>query len=139
MIDELKLDGSSDIELALEIGGQASGTTKVRLVVRSTPNILIDATETGDGKYSLSIPVLPFIAVGQYEYSIEVIIGNKIYTPITDTLDATRELVPTISKVSSKKTESDDVEIKIVKPKKIKEAAVSTTLVTYPGYVTILK
>lgn len=133
MIDILDLDKSSNIQLDLEIFGDADGSTPcVRLIIfdNSGTNLCFVAKRTGDGTYVFTIPKMEGkLSSGTYDVEVEVILGSKYFVPVKDQLKFKAETKPvvTLKKTEEKQKPQSDVTVSMKKlevtdTKKLQEA-----------------
>lgn len=121
MIDEINLENESSISIELEMQGDVTGTAIVRVIIEYNMfNLCFIADKKDAGVYSVAIPKLDnIVQPGEYSCTVEVIIGNKYFTPLKDTVKFKKDFTPVI-KIKNKKVEPDNDGVK-VKMQKSKE------------------
>jgi hypothetical protein len=84
MITQLKLDESVKLEFGVSVTG-ASSTPNARFIIEGKEfGILLPCTPVNEN-VEVQIPVLKnILPAGEYSARLEVVIDNKIYTPLQE-------------------------------------------------------
>ena len=85
-----KLNPSQEhlLEFSIDIQGTIEKTSSIRFVMEATNYSLMFAGSTNNGKVTVKIPRLDTILEsGVYQSKLEVLIGDKIFTPLSESIE----------------------------------------------------
>lgn len=99
------------LEFSLDIQGTIEKTSSVRFVIESANYSLMFPCEHDNGKLNVKIPRLDTILEsGVYNSKLEVLIGDKIFTPLSESL----EILPVVKVDIKEAIKVNTPEIKVV-------------------------
>lgn len=73
----------------------SSNEPKVRLILASSPELSFAAQSVGDG-WESKVDVPASIAPGSYDFRVEVILNNRLFTPVNKKIDVAAPSVPDV-------------------------------------------
>jgi len=87
-LSTLRLDEESELEFSIEVFGTTEPSSSIRFVITGDKfDISLSATEKS-GDVKVKIPKLKGILPdGEYQCRVEVVIDDKIFTPLEDTVE----------------------------------------------------
>lgn len=104
---EIKHGESGVYDFGLEISGDANGQPTLRMVIAHPNGYLLSFPASkfeGGGGYRVCLPCLDcMLPSGQHPYVLEVVLGDRIFYPLSDTLNIVEppRVNATVSSVNS--------------------------------------
>lgn len=94
---------TNDVKFRVNVMGTGAEAT-ARVVLGTDPQLVFPATKSGD-QWSASIKIPEAVEPGSYEMKVEVMVGNRHFTPLTKSVDLERPFIPTIEDVQTSSKE----------------------------------
>ena len=101
MITQIKLDESTKLEFGVSITG-ADGVPQARFIIEGSDFSLMFPCKQVNENVEVKIPELKkFFKAGEYSARLEIILDNKLYTPLTESIlfEPTIEIASTVKPV----------------------------------------
>lgn len=120
---ELKLEEASSLTLNMKLEGDVAGTPQLRFSILSEGmRYTFEATANGNGEFEVQFPVLEGkLDAGTYNAEVEILVDNKHFVPLQETVKLTKEVKPVVKLAEAvKKVQEASVEIKVGAPKAVK-------------------
>lgn len=119
---ELKLEEASSLTLNMKLEGDVAGTPQLRFSILSEGmRYTFEATANGNGEFEVQFPVLEGkLAAGTYNAEVEILVDNKHFVPLQETVRLTKEVKPVVKLAEAvKKVQEASVEVKVGVTKKV--------------------
>jgi hypothetical protein len=88
ILGQLELNEQTDLQFGLEIFGTSEQTQQVRFVIEGKDFDIACKCTVANGEISATIPKLKgILPAGVYESRLEVIVGDKLFTPLKEQIE----------------------------------------------------
>jgi len=108
----IEINNNSELKFSLDVSGHPGPIDEIRLVVDKVyyPGILEDGIVTVQlhNLYEL-------FKAGEYDYSLEIIIGNQYFKPIKDKI-ILKENIKVESKILTTETKENNIKVERIEP-----------------------
>jgi len=113
---KIDLDKETSFDLEMEIHGDVPSGTKSNVhftILSENMNISFTGKKIENGVYRVTIPPLKnILEAGLYNFQVNVIVGEKYFSPIQESVQLIEEIKPII-KMKSPQSPENNIEIKI--------------------------
>ena len=112
---EIKLDEASSLTMNMKLDGDTNGAQPtLRFTVMSEGLCYsFEAKGSDEGEYKIDFPIMEGkIAAGEYEAQVEIVIGDKYFVPLQETVKFTKQVKPVV-KLAEQMKKMETVQVKL--------------------------